>query len=301
VPIEAPATTVPTTIKLQATTLRVVTQDGAELLNVAATGSSSLICLNNVDLGYPQVREVTTPISGSHGTTDTSQWFGSRLVTTQFTLPERPLTDLAHDQLAGLMAPGLRLWLYVQRPDWATERRILVRGSTFACPPGVMRVAQAGWIAPGGLLEDATQSYVTLNPQADSAGGFEVPMDVPLDISGGLVAGATLIDVGGTVPTPPTIDIYGPCSDPLVRCVDTGKQIVFTGLTIADGDFLHIDMDSKSVLLNGDPSQSRYSRLDIANSDWFTLPNGTGIQVVFSPNTPSGSCQAVLGWRARYV
>lgn len=286
---------------LGCSTLRVVDPNTSnELLNITATSNPTLIHLNNVDLGYPNVRSNSAPVSGGHGVTDTTQWFADRAITAEMTLPQGDLADAADDTLRAVMGLG-RYYLYVQRPAWTAERRVLVRGSTYTCPPGVSRQAQAGWIAPAGLLEDADLSFATLNPQASAQGGFTVPMSVPLIISGGLVSGATLIDVLGTAAAPPIIDIYGPCSDPLFRCVDTGKQMVFTGLSIADGDFLHVDMEARTVTLNNDPSQSRYSRIDLANSQWFTLPTGNGVQVIFSPNTPSGNCQAVLSWRSRWL
>jgi hypothetical protein len=290
------------TTPLGCTTLRIVDPaSGTELLNVYATSNQSLICLNSVDLGFPNVRSVQANISGAHGVTDTTRYFGDRAITAEMTLPQGPAADTALESLAPILDVSQRFYAYVQRPGWSGERRALVRVGTFTCPPGVNRKAQIGWVAPAGLLEDSLLQSVVLNPQASASGGFAVPMQVPLVISGGLVAGASLVNVGGTAPAPPLIDIYGPCSDPLVRCVDTGEQLVFTGLSIADGDFLHIDVENRTILLNGDPSQSRYNRLDVANSSWWSLPARSGVQVVFSPNTPSGNCQAVLAWRSRYI
>jgi hypothetical protein len=280
------------------TTMRLVDISGNTLYSADSFSSAKLTSL---DLGYPTIRAVTVPISGAHGQTDTTQWFGDRAITAELTMPERPWTDSAVDALAGLMDPSQRLWLYVQRPNWPSERRILIRPATFVCPPGLVRKAQAGWIAPAGLLEAAAAVQVSLQPQQAGTGGVAIPLAIPMVLSAGLAPGAALVNVDGNTNVPPTIDIYGPCSDPLVRCVTTGRQVSFAGFSIAAGDYLHVDMAARTVTLNGDPSQSRYNRRDLSTSSWWSLPAGTGVQVAFSATGPSAPCQAVVSWRPRFI
>jgi hypothetical protein len=277
-------------------TLRLV--DPATGVELYSVGPDTWPMLNKLDLGWPVVRTTSTPISGAHGETDTTRYFGARAITAEVTLPQGVAADAALDVLGPLQDPGLRLWLYAQRPGWAGERRIMVRGGGLPCPPGTVRVAQASWVAPAGLFEDAAPSSVTLVPSASASGGFAFPMSFPLTLSAGLVPGASLVDVSG-MPVAPVIDIFGPCSDPLVRCVDTGEQVAFTGFSIADGDYLQVDMAARTALLNGDPAQSRYNRLDFTSSTWWKLPVGVGVRLVFSPTAPSGACQAVVTWHSQ--
>lgn len=286
---------------LLSSTVRLVDpKTGTELVSYGSWTAGGV--LKSIDLGFPAVRESKSNRSGAHGTVDSTRFFGDRAITAEVWMPQPPNTDSAVDQLAGFMNPASRLWLYVQRPNWPQERRTLVRGAAFACPPGVMRVAQAGWVSSSGLFEDAAVQSVTLVPSGTATGGRSYPLVEPRSYVSGLVTGATLIALSGNAPSPPTIDIYGPCSDPMVRCVDTGEQIAFTGLSLAAGDFLRVDMAARTVFLNNDPSQSRYNRLDFAHSTWWQLPAGDpSVQVVFSPFSPSPGCQAVLSWRNQWI
>lgn len=280
-----------------ATTMRIVDQAGTQLL---ASGAFTPIILNSLELGYPDIRASAQPIAGAHGTFDTTRFMGARTVTAEVTLPQGPAADPAEDVLKRCMNPGLRLWLYAQRPGWTAERRILIRGGPYTCAPGTVRQAQMVFTAPSGLLEDALPTTLTLTPSGSATGGFTFPISFPLTIGSGLISGAALVDVGGDIEVPPVIDIYGPCSNPLVRCVDTGAQIRFN-MTISDTDFLRVDMGARTANLNGDPNQPRFSQLDFASSSWWSLPVGPDVQVVFSPTSPSGGCKAVLSFRPRWL
>jgi hypothetical protein len=277
-------------------TLRVVRSDGAEVLALAADPDTFV--LNNLDLGYPTVRAATEVLPGADGEIDTTAFFGGRAVTAEVTVGRRDPDGLV-DRLAGVMHPGARHWLYIGCGGWAGERRILGRAASFSPPGGVQRRAQLGFHCPSGLLEDAVEQSVTLAPQGSPAGGMAFPVSAPMAFDPGLVPGAALIDVGGSVPVPPVIDVYGPCSDPLVRVVDTGAQVILRG-DIAEGDFVRIDVAARTILRNNDPNYSLYGRLDFAASSWPVLPVGQ-VQVVFSPQSSSGACQAVVRWANRWL
>ncbi len=254
--------------------------------------------LNRLDLGFPEVRAVSDPLAGGDGEVDSTQYVGARAITAALTLsrPVGPKIDL----LRGLCHPGRRLWLHVARDDWDGERRILVRGNDVAAVPANLTRAQVGWRAPAGLLQSVVADSVTLSPVGNASGGLAYPETYPVAFDPGLVPGAALISVGGTVPAPPVVDIYGPCGNPLVRLVGTGEQVRLL-MPVAAGEFVRVDMAARSVTLNGDLNQSRYGRLDFASSSWWTLPVGDAVQVVFSPEAPSAGCQAVLTWRRTWI
>jgi hypothetical protein len=276
-------------------TLRVVRTDGVEVLNL---GIDESFILRSLDLGFPEVRDFAEAIPGMDGEVDTTAHVGARAITAEVTVSQSGTGPLV-DRLAAVMHPGARYWLYVGRTDWPGERRILARGASFACPPGSIRTAQMGFRCPSGLLEDAQEQSVTLAPQGQPAGGMSFPVSFSMSFDPGLVPGAALITVGGTVPVAPVIDIYGPCTDPLVRVVNTGAQMRLRG-DIAAGDFVRIDTAARTILRNNDPNYSVYGQLDFASSSWPTLPVGQ-MWVVFSPASSSGACQAVLRWANRWI
>ncbi len=278
------------------TSARLVDSAGTELLRMDPTWAE--FTLNRLDLGFPEVRAVSDPLAGGDGEVDSTQYVGARAITAALTLsrPVGPKLDL----LRGLCHPGRRLWLHVARDDWDGERRILVRGNDVAAVPANLTRAQVGWRAPAGLLEAVAADSVTLSPVGNASGGAAYPLTYPVAFNPGLVPGAALLQVGGTVPAPPIIDIYGPCHDPLVRLIGTGEQVRLL-MPVAAGQFVRVDMTARTVLLNGDPNQSRYGRLDFATSSWWALSVGNAVQVVFSPEGPGAGCQAVLRWRRKWI
>ncbi len=74
--------------------------------------------------------------------------------------------------------------------------------------------------------------------------------------------------------------------------VNTGAQMTIRG-DIADGDFVRIDAAALTILRNNDPNFSVYDQQDFTTSSFPILPVGQ-VQVVFSPESSSGNCQARL-------
>jgi len=286
-----------------ATVARIVDLDETtELLRMDTLGSQ--FTLNRLDYGFPEVRAAFTTRAGSDGEIDRTKFHGARLVTTTVTLDgaQGPIGP-ALDVIRGLAHPQRRLWLYVKRDDWPLgERRILVRGESVTTPSnGKLPVqVQTVWRAPKGVMEAAQPVNVVLSPSATPVGGRTEPETFPFAYNPGLIPGSAFVPVGGTVAAVPVIDMYGPCSDPAVFVISTGQRIAFTGLTLAAGDFLRVDMGLHTAFLNNDPNQSRYNRFDFIVSSWWTLPAGVQ-QVAFSPSAPSTGCQALLKFRSRWL
>lgn len=254
--------------------------------------------LTSLDFGTPDVRDAVTTLSGQDGTNDVTQYAGARAVTAELGIL---VDDGSLDTLRGLLHPGRRYWLYAQKPSWPQERRIRVRGAGLAAPDAAPPLtAQLSWKAPSPTFQDTTLSSVTLNPVGSATGGVSFPVSLPFAFDPGTVPGASILSVGGTVNALPFIDIYGPCSAPLIRVVDTGAQLSFPNLTIAQGDYLHIDVAARAVTLNDDPAQPLYQTLDFASATWPTLPTGSP-EVIFSPASTGPGCVAVVSWRSSWL
>lgn len=281
-------------------TLRLVDSvTGTELLNI---GKYTSTILTSLDPGFPEVRSTTSVKSGGHGVTDTTRFVGQRAIVAQMVLPAGSAADDAYDQLSGLMSPSLRLWAYMQQAGWSGERRVLVSPRAFACPPGNLRKAQAAWSAPAGVLEDAVPSQITLSPSGGTGeGGRSYDRTFPQAYSPGLVPGAALVTVGGNIDGTPILDMYGPCTNPGVLVVSAGQRVAFTGLTVAAGDFIRVDLAARTATLNGNPNQSRLNRRDFTVSSWFTLPVGQQVQIAYTPATSGVGCQALITLRNRWL
>lgn len=279
-------------------TLRVVGLDGLEALSLGIDLDTFI--LTKLDHGFPAVRAVGGPLSQQDGEVDTTAHVGARAVTAEVVLAQVNTGPLI-DALTAVMHPGSRWWLYLGRLDWTAERRILARASTFSCPPGNIRTAQLGFHCAKGLLEDADPWVQSLNPAGGATGGFTTPITFPLALDSGAVPGSTSVTTSGTAATPVHWRLYGPLSDPIVRRVDTGEQLSFPGLTIVAGDYLAIDTDARTALLNDDPAQSRHNRLDFATSTWWRLPAAGVTPVVFSATATDAPASGVLTVRNRYL
>ena len=279
-------------------TLRVVSPAGVEALNLAIDPDTFI--LTKLDPGFPTVRAVGGPLPEQDGEVDPTAHVGARAVTADVVLSQVNTGPLI-DRLATVMHPGSRWWLYLGRHDWPAERRILARAATFTCPPGTLRTAQLGFHCAKGLLEDAVSWEQSLNPTGGATGGFSFEVTFPLTFDSGAVPGSTTVVTSGTAPTPVLWRLYGPFSDPIVRRVDTGAQLSFPGLAVAAGDYLSIDTDARTVLLNDDPAQSRYNRLDFAASQWWRLPASGATPVVFSATATGAGARGVLTVRNRYL
>lgn len=281
-------------------TARLVDANGNQLLSLNGNGITDFSpMLRSIDLGYASPRDVVTPSAAMDGDDDLTTNTASRGITAEVMIPVEGLAIA--DTIRALMHPGRRMWLYVQMPDWATERRVMVRGASLTLPQGPAPwMAQLGWKAPKPNLQDVTPTTVTLNPVGQAGGGMTLPAAFPVTFQPGLVPGAAVLTVLGTANAYPVFDIYGPCSGPLIRVVDTGAQLSFSGLSVNAGDYLHIDCAARTITLNNDPAQSQYNRLDFATSSWPTLPPGSP-QVVFSPASSSGGCVANVTWASQWL
>lgn len=277
------------------TTARLVDTAGNQLLSFADSG----LVLTLVDMGFPEVRDSSTNRAGRDGVDDNTFYTGKRPIVIEAFLPTRTAFTL-RDRLAGLMHPKNRHYLYLNNDEWDGERRILVRPKTFACPMTRPVTAQLGWSAPRGLFEDAEASVLILAPLGSAEAGLALPVALPVAFPAGYLPGTSAITVGGSAPVFLTADIYGPCTNPKLVSAATQKTLRFN-LTLAAGDYLHVDMANSKAYLNGDPTQSRYGQLDFGVSSWWQLDYGTTSQIGFYPDTAGVNSQALVTWRGQHL
>lgn len=105
---------------------------------------------------------------------------------------------------------------------------------------------------------------------AVSGGGFTFPEVFPLIFAGGGSSGTANIVNAGNAPSPPRFRIDGPVTDPRIRSDTADKDLLFD-LTVDSGDWVDINVQNRSVLLNG--TASRYSAL--IEAEWFDLAPGS--------------------------
>jgi len=184
-------------------------------------------------------------------------------------------------------------------------RRILVRGDALTAPVvtatgnGPMIPMQLAFRAPEGVWEAVNESNRIIAPGGSSGTGWVLPAAFPINFGAGSPGGSLTVIVGGDLPTPPKIRIYGPVTAPGITNTTTGDTIMFVPtFTIPASGYVSIDMAAGTILANDDPSLTRMNSVDWSVSDFWMLQPGNN-QISFTGTALSVVTQAVITWRER--
>lgn len=262
------------------------------------------ICLEQLDLGYPEVREVVSPEPDQDGEIDETALLGGRSVALTLTLYEGGSKSAAQwqDEIRRFCHPKLRPRLEYQMRDLA-PRYISVRGSR---QTAVHSDAKYSVIPLLVTFRGADRSYdvelssVSIHPGAAAEGrvyDLVYPRDYPLGSELGRIATNL-----GNADASPVIRIYGPCTDPLIANDTVGRHIKFVDLTIALGDYVELDQRAGTIQLNSSDAvgDNRYGYVDWSESDWWTIEPGDNL-LRFFPLTSADETQAVVEWSNAWI
>jgi hypothetical protein len=243
-----------------------------------------------LDLGYPDIREVTNNAPIQHGIDDVTAYFGGRVVTASITaVPDGtlPLDDIV--SLFGRYTnPGARPELHFTRQSASyDERMLLLRASGWSAPMGVpsKREFQLSWVAPDALIRNAIISVSSAWVGEDDQGGrvYEPPdlaayggvdRDYSTVVGSPSVPGAPVSR--GDLPVSPLLRIYGPITQPVVRLSGVAPdrtpvqaQVAFgSTLVIGSGEWVDVDCKARTANRNGDPAQSVFSEIEFDATQW---------------------------------
>jgi hypothetical protein len=279
------------------TAMRLV--DGARVLEL---DRASGYRVQKLDLGFPTVRAVTQPRTDRDGEDDTTERYGASAVSMDiklFPTATLTLTEIL-DSLRAFCHPKTRPYLVVERDG--VERRIMLRSDQQSAPitnPFVTDV-QVAWRAPDGVSEAVAEEVALANAVALVEPGVAFDWTFPLTFPATSAVGSVPVSNSGTVPVLPVLRLYGPCTDPRVENQTTGEQMIFSGLTIAAGDYLEIDSRNATIRLNGLASQSRYSRLSFAVSTFLHLEPGLNT-IRYYPVSFSTGARLEVRYRSAWI
>lgn len=238
-----------------------------------------------LDLGWPEVREVTDARPDRDGTSDRSRLMGSRAVSAN--IRGTPTGTLTLDEIAALfsgwMVPSARPQLhYVLDRPGTPERFLTLRAAGYSWPISGerKREIQLSWVAPDPVLRDPTVRLEVAYAGPSVTGGRTYPLTFPRTYgAGGGAPSTAVLSSPGDVPIRPRFDIYGPITDPVLTLdvADGGgaplESFAFdfvAGFRIDAGERVTIDADAKTVVdTNGAPLSSQ---LDWAATSWPVLP-----------------------------
>jgi hypothetical protein len=270
--------------------------------------------VTSVDVGVAEVRAVNRARALSDGSEDDTAFAGPRAVTVAFRLDNNrgdPQDML--DAVNAFQAANLRPSLIWSMPG-SSQLRIVADLSPRGLPTKFDRPKYlpytAQWVCPSGKILDPTPVVLQLSPQDASEPGRTYPETYlvdggrgPYPFSAGV--GGKLVINRGNAPADWVAVIYGPCVNPVLTVV--GIPVSFTnngGQTLVAGETIRIDTKNRTILMNGDPTMSRYAKSNFADWSWqsLRLPGGIGgrastVRIAATSGAPTALFTTASTWR----
>lgn len=128
-----------------------------------------------------------------------------------------------------------------------------------------------------------------------SGGGFTAPVQAPIHVSDGDLSGQNRpgwVTNSGTVDAYPVLKVYGPCANPVITHVDTGRRVDL-GITVPAGEYVSVDTrpGRRTVTRQGGGTVATTSPLGE-----FRLPPGRS-EVRWTASDPTASARLTVAWR----
>jgi hypothetical protein len=261
------------------TTLRLETLDAAGTVTATLDlmDQANGYRVSSLDVGHPTVRDVIAPLPTRDGDYDSTRLYGPRSVTVagSFIPSTAGSRQKALQALRWWCQPRLRPRVVYAVDSDCAPLWLAIRGSQLAAPmsnPAVSAFTVA-WVAPDPVARALTTQTATINPGAT-----------------GTVTNA------GTYRAWPVLDIYGPCTNPVVTWVTPAAgAVVFSGLTVASGHYVEVDTSAQTALLDASPASSVYPSLDFHSTRWAGLEPGV-TSLSFTAGTSSSPARLVVKW-----
>lgn len=138
------------------------------------------------------------------------------------------------------------------------------------------------------LRSGVAQSLSTGLPS--SSGGLALPVAVPFSIDATTVTGVLSVVNGGNAPAPTIVRLDGPVQRPVIRHEEQGIELTFD-LILDAGQWLEVDLDKHTVMLNG-----QASRRGLMRGRWPDIAPGINT-ISWSSLTPSPIAAMTVSWR----
>ena len=264
--------------------------------------------VTKLDLGHPTVRAVTTDRVGAPGSLDDTAFHGARAVSIEVkcSASEDGATSrrAVLDRLRAYTSPGRRPVL-VWAEDDGVERRVVLRGEnaplTFDRAPGGIGIpVQLAFVAPEGVLERLAETTATVSAVATPGSGIGFPVRLPFGFPRSSTYGATRVVNGGTEAAPPVIELWGPCTSPVLLNLTTGQRISLPGLTLTAQQYAQVDVAAATIRLNGRASESLYSWQEWGVSVFPWIAPGENL-LRYTPTDYGAAAHAAIRFRERSI
>jgi hypothetical protein len=264
--------------------------------------------LVDLQVGFPSERPVVRARALADGFIDQSTFLGQRAITVTVRLDQRVSNSQALiDQLMPFLSPRRRVFLTWSLPGSPAElRQIEMRGVdaplVIAQPKYYTIVCQ--FVSTGPFLTSPDEQCETVDPLGlpeEIGREYDLEFDreyVPTPPVGGFFAVNN-----GTAPAHWRATIRAQATDPILTVRDS--QLNFSqagGITLFTGQTLVIDTLDRTILLNNDPTESRYDRVNFEDWAWDDLLMRPGLNLFRLQGTGFNfTSQLQICWRDTYL
>lgn len=272
-----------------------------------------------LDLGYPDVREVTNNRPDADGIDDRTTLWGARAISADIQVMQSAganWIDAVAASFAPFMVPSARPQLHytLDRGPTSPERVITVRASDYAWPltGSKTRAVHLSWVASDPVVKDPSTATATAWAGVAGALGRTYNLTYPRTYPTGSQGPTTgTLSSPGDVPFKPLLQIFGPISAPTVtltaRDVNNVQlfvaRIAFLSSVVIDANHrIDVDLARHTALRDGDPAQSVMALLNWNLTTWPALPvapSSTTMQLSGTGTTPVSQVQA--SWQDGYL
>ena len=261
------------------------------------------ILLEEFEPGMPTVRSVVQDAPDDDGMIDDTRFYGPRVITASGkfrALPGLSLTKI-RTSVNRYLLPGARPYLRWHHEDedstvYTTQVRIDQAALQVRISHDTWSIswkAQPFWRV--GELRQVVAPY----GGGSTLGGDPFPwLGGPSEVisfEAGVEASGWLPN-DGIAPSWPWISLFGPAENPSIINLATVESIKFSGLSLAEGSVIDIDMRNRTAVL--DHGVNVFGYIDFDQSTWWKVPvGGTNVSVTTS-TPPVGSAKpfAVVSW-----
>lgn len=264
---------------------------------------SNGIIVEGFDPGFPRVRENSYDEPNADGSYDQTQFVGERIVSIDMVIVPVPAASTTKTQIRRAIMqylhPRQRSVLKVVWEPGGEEQEVVIRTQDQRMPidswshrkVNLTFKAQPYFQSPvlSGTAEDASESV---------SSPLTFPITFPFDFGGVGVTSYINISNTGDAPLWPTFQILGPITDPRIKNVTSGEELVFENLSLAADDRLYIDMQRSTVRFNNVEDYSVY--VDYETSEWWSCD--IGINQVSLEGTDTAAATGLYAfWQIPYL
>lgn len=247
-------------------------------LDVSACASGYVTV--SFDLGSAAVREATRDRALGHGEFDDSRFLGSRSFAITL-IVDSTIADATtlFDRVAAYNNPRRRPSVRWTEPGSAQQRQMRnMVGRGFPRPINSPKYngSTFTWRVPDGKIVDPNPQTYTIVPSSDTELGRTYNENYadggrgPYPASAGL--GGRLVTNAGGLEADWVCQLFGPCVNPWVSM--NGIKVSMNqggGVTLVAGQYISIDTFARTILLNGDPTLSRFNKSNFTQWSWQSL------------------------------